>query len=205
MPYVTSARHKPSQRNKAVSLSCLYSIDQHYFPTCTLSPRYRSRSLPEGYSFRFVRSLGRILLSHDNGVVVLDTVEVLDHDAVHLSFLYGPLELLWDPAAASVQMQLLEAEPSNTVGMPGCIPVLVAPREAQHNGENDDFALARALAPETARDAASARAGRAPRSLGRSRSAVPATAPLRPRASGLEACLEQANLKLWPASSHDIF
>lgn len=167
-----------------------------------MSPRYRSRSLPEGYSFRFVRSLGRILLSHDNGVVVLDTVEVLDHDAGHLSFLYGPLELLWDPAAASVQMgALLEAEPSNTVGMSGCIPVLVAPREAEPN-DDDDFALARALAPETARDAASARAGRAPRSLGRSRSAVPATAPLRPRASGLEACLEQANLKLWPASSH---
>ena len=198
------SRQEPSQRNQAVSLSCLYSIDQHCFLTRAMSPRYRSRSLPEGYSFRFVRSLGRILLSHDNGVVVLHTVEVLDHDAVHLSFLYGPLELLWDPAAASVQlptMHLLEAEPSNTVGMPGCIPVLVAPREAEPSNDDDDFALARALAPETARDAASARAGRAPRCLGRSRSAVPATAPSRPRASGLEACLEQANLKLWPASS----
>ena len=71
------SRQEPSQRNKAV---------QHCFPTRAMSPRYRSRSLPEGYSFRFVRSLGRILLSHDNGVVVLDSVEVLDHDAVHLSF-----------------------------------------------------------------------------------------------------------------------
>lgn len=158
---------------------------------------YRSRSLPPGYSFRFVRSLGRILLCHDNGVVVLDTPEVQPGawGSMHLSFLYGPLEIFLDTVLRTSADQL-EVEPSNTVGMAGCIPVLVPEPGTPRCTGSDDFALARALDPETANLAASARAAAGARPLfRRSRSAVPAQAPLRPKGSSMEICLEQANLK----------
>ena len=165
--------------------------------------RYRSRSLPPGYSFRFVRSLGRILLCHDNGVVVLDTPEVQPGawGSMHLSFLYGPLEIFLDTVLRASADQL-EVEPSNTVGMAGCIPVLVPePGTPRCTVGSDDFALARALDPETANLAASARAPAAAAGarpfFRRSRSAVPAKAPLRPKGSSMEICLEQANLTLW--------
>lgn len=162
------------------------------------TPRYRSRSLPPGYSFRFVRSLGRILLCHDNGVVVLDTPEVLEPNSwgSHLSFLYGPLDIFLDVVLRNTA-ELLEVEPSNTVGMAGCIPVLVPSSSssptAAHVGDFGD--LARALDPSTAAAAAQALDGPgAP--LRRSRSEVPARAPTRPKGSGLEVCLEQANSTL---------
>eukprot|EP00438_Fugacium_kawagutii_P009186 Skav231830 [mRNA] locus=scaffold4309:9242:25827:+ [translate_table: standard] len=165
--------------------------------------QYRSRSLPPGYSFRFVRSLGRILLCHDNGVVVSDTPEVREPlDPLepnswgrHLSFLYGPLDIFLDLVERTTG-QLLEVEPSSTVGMAGCIPVLVpsSPRAADLGDFGD---LARALDPSTA---APAPDGHGP--LPRHRSEVPARAPTRPKGSGLEVCLEQANSTLGSSRCH---
>lgn len=171
------------------------------------TPRYRSRSLPPGYSFRFVRSLGRILLCHDNGVVVLDTPEVLEpwepHRASwgsHLSFLYGPLDIFLDVVLRNTA-ELLEVEPSNTVGMAGCIPVLVPSSSSPRPADLGDFGdLARALDPSTA---AAPALDAAP--LRRSRSAVPARAPTRPKGSGLEVCLEQANSTLGSSPSMSIW
>ena len=142
-------------------------------------------------------------------MVVLDTPEVQPGGwgSAHLSFLYGPLDIFLDSFLRTEK--LLDVEPSNTVGIAGCIPVLVSTSKPSHasHGDSDDFALARALDP--ACQAASARShdkrGSPPRvPWGRARSAVPAKAPLRPRGSGLEFCLEQANSKLWQHLVHQV-
>ena len=152
--------------------------------------RYRSQSLPAGYSFRFTPAVGQITLYHDSGVVISDRAvqrAVCSCGRPHLSFQYGPVQM-FASQNCEAGVEVSSDEPSTWSGrsqhtwadsdaVVGCMVVTLPcpacePPQAQVPPDCPDFDKGqRAIVV-----------------------AVPCQAPRRPKARGLQVCLAKANV-----------